>query len=46
MNLNCATSSSELLAVGPSLLLLRRRGTLCLTIYEIYRVAIVILDVS
>jgi len=36
----------ELLAVRPSLLLVRRRGTLYLTIYVICRVAIVILDVS
>ena len=35
----------ELLAVGPSLLLVRRRGTLYLTIYVIRHVAIVIFDV-
>ena len=38
--------SVELLVVGPSLLLVQRRGTLYLTIYEICHVAIVILDVS
>jgi len=36
----------ELLAVGPSLLLVRRRGTLYLTIYVLCHVAIVILNVS
>jgi len=36
----------ELLAVGHSLLLVRRHGTLYLTIYVICHVAIVILDVS
>ena len=36
----------ELLAVGPSLLLVRRRGTLYLTIYVICHVAIGILNVS
>ena len=35
----------ELLAVGPSLLLVRRRGTLYLAIYVICHVTIVILDV-
>jgi len=36
----------ELLVVGPSLLLVRRRGILYPTIYLMRHVAIVILDVS